>query len=271
MSPNATSLWLLNLSRKGNSTTALDSLFKCLVTFYSGKCSFFKQGSGNSGLSPSPQDLHRPCFPSAMQTIPELLRSSSGNRPETGPGLLNQVSTGSTLPAPQPGGLFQVTQGLVVDFPHRKILPHFAQPQAALGSVYSQHWGLQWLILPALCILLAAVSWGLLHPGKTTGSWEKGVLWVTGGSYRQQKGSHRWQGGSQAAKHLQTCWSVVMHPPSWDTCPWRINPALCLCRHTDLCLIETSPKKHVGRRKPSPSHSPGDSHMAKGQHPVFQL
>lgn len=268
MSPNATSLWLLNLSRKGNSTTALDSLFKCLVTFYSGKCSFFKQGSGNPGLSPSPQDLHRPCFPSTMQTIPELLRSSSGNSPETGPGLLNQVSTGSTLPAPQPGGLFQVTQGLVVDIPHRKILPHFAQPR---GSVYSQHWGLQWLILLALCILLAAVSWGLLHPEKTTGSWEKGVLWVTGGSYRQQKGSHRWQGGlpgSQALADLLECCdasSKLGHLSLEDkSCPLSVQ--------THRFMPERNlPQKHVGCGKPSPSHSPGDSHMAKGQHPVFQL
>lgn len=63
------------------------------------------------------------------------------------------------------------------------------------------------------------------------------------GSCRQQMGAHRWQGVSQAARHWQTQpWGVVMHAPRWDTCPWRISPALCLCRRTNLCLTQTSPK-----------------------------
>lgn len=91
-------------------------------------------------------------------------------------------------------------------------------------------------------------------------------------SHGQQMGFHRWQGFSQAARHWQTRWSVVMHAPSWDTCPWRRNPALCLCRRTDLCLIQTSPKNTTRAVKnqvlPIPLMTPT---WQKGQNILFQL
>lgn len=97
--------------------------------------------------------------------------------------------------SPHPGGLFWVTQGLVADIPHREI-----PALVLLGSLCSQHWGLQWLIL--LCILFASGT-----AGKRNSVGSRGVLQAANGVPQVAGG----------VSPRQTCWSVVMHTPSWDT------------------------------------------------------
>lgn len=167
--------------------------------------------------------------------------------------------------SPQAGGWSQVTQGLVADIPHREILPSFCWAPCAPPSTGDSRADPPCTLHPlCICLLGLAAPWKSFCQAAEKRSW-----WVTGGP----AGVPQLPGGLPGSQALadtklgcSDAYSKLGHFSMEDkSCPLSVQ------RRRFMPGTNLPQKHNAGRGKPSPSHSPDDSHVAKGQNPLFQL